>query len=82
MKHETRKQLTRAVAKPLLIQVVTDELRVSLSGRIERKSESYKTIDYNNASDRKWLSTHCFWAMRNNRQITTYPVIVSTPESL
>lgn len=35
--------------------------------------ESYKRIDHNNSSDRKWLGNHCFWAMRNGRKIVTYP---------
>ena len=38
------------------------------------KVESTKVIDHANSSDRKWLGSHCFWAMRNNRQITTTPL--------
>ena len=36
--------------------------------------ESQKVIDHDNSSDRKWLGTHCFWAMRNNRRVVTYPI--------
>src|SRR3546814_2677020 len=31
--------------------------------------ESMKVIDHDKSSDRKWLATHCFWAMRNGRQV-------------
>src|SRR3546814_15951953 len=37
--------------------------------------ESMKVIDHDKSSDRKWLATHCFWAMRNGRQV------ISTPEN-
>lgn len=36
------------------------------------ETESSKIIDHDNSSDRKWLGTHCFWAMRNARKVTTY----------
>ena len=36
--------------------------------------ESHKVIDHDNSSDRKWLGTHAFWAMRNNRKLVTYPI--------
>ena len=36
------------------------------------EEESQKVIDHDNSSDRKWLGTHCFWAMRNARKVTTY----------
>lgn len=35
--------------------------------------ESMKRIDHDNSSDRKWLASHCFWAMRNHR------IVISTP---
>lgn len=37
-------------------------------------TESEKIIDHANPSDRKWLGSHCFWAMRNGRRVTTTPV--------
>ena len=40
-------------------------------------AESSKIIDHANSADRKWFGTHCFWAMRNNRKVTIYPI----PES-
>lgn len=36
--------------------------------------ESDKIIDHANSSDRKWLSSHCFWALRNDRRVTTTPI--------
>ena len=39
-----------------------------------QKLESLKDIDHDNSSDRKWLGNHCFWAMRNNRKVVTYPL--------
>lgn len=46
------------------------------------KFESKKLIDHNNSSDRKWLGSHCFWAMRNMRRVTTWPAgELRTPES-
>lgn len=38
-----------------------------------QQMESHKVIDHDKSSDRKWLGTHCFWAMRNNRKVVTYP---------
>lgn len=35
--------------------------------------ESTKYIDHDNSSDRKWLGSHCFWAMRNGRRVVTTP---------
>jgi hypothetical protein len=31
-----------------------------------------KSINFYNPSDRKWLATHCWWAMHNHRSVTTY----------
>lgn len=42
-----------------------------LSGQID----SIKFIDHANSSDRKWLQTHIFWAMRNQRKIDLIPVL-------
>lgn len=39
-----------------------------------RKLESLKDIDHANPSDRKWLASHCFWALRNERVVVTYPL--------
>ena len=36
--------------------------------------ESYKQIDHDNSSDRKWLGSHCFWALRNGRIVITTPL--------
>ena len=38
------------------------------------ETESEKIIDHSNPSDRKWLGSHCFWAMRNGRRVTTTPI--------
>lgn len=35
--------------------------------------EQTKTIDHDNSSDRKWLQSHTFWAMRNGREVTLLP---------
>jgi hypothetical protein len=37
------------------------------------KYESEKIIDHDKSSDRKWLASHCFWAMRNMRKVITWP---------
>jgi hypothetical protein len=37
--------------------------------------ESSKDIDHANSSDRKWLASHCFWALRNGRKVITTPLI-------
>lgn len=29
----------------------------------------YKTIDWNNSSDRKWMMNHLHWAMNNAKQV-------------
>ncbi len=36
--------------------------------------ESEKIINHADSSDRKWLGTHCYWAMRNGRKVVTYPI--------
>ena len=58
------------------IMVITEKFvdrdEISRSGLWE--TESSKIIDHDNASDRKWLGSHCFWAMRNERKVTTYPI--------
>lgn len=36
-------------------------------------TESIKRINHDNSSDRKWLTSHIFWAMRNNRRIEIVP---------
>ena len=48
------------------VEVVTRNMR---NGEVE----SVKYIDHDNSSDRKWLGTHCFWAMRNGRSVRTTP---------
>jgi len=37
--------------------------------------DSLKSIDWNNSSDRKWLTSHLHWAMHNSCQV------ILTPES-
>lgn len=32
--------------------------------------ESIKYINHNDSSDRKWLTNHMHWAVRNGRQVT------------
>ena len=36
--------------------------------------ESYKQIDHANSSDRKWLQSHCSWAVRNGRKVSIRPL--------
>jgi hypothetical protein len=33
----------------------------------------FKTIDWDDSSDRKWLMSHLHWAMRNGRRVTLQP---------
>lgn len=55
------------------ISVETHKL-ISESGPAECwEFESIKVIDHANSSDRKWLTNHQFWAMRNKRRVTMYP---------
>lgn len=35
--------------------------------------DSWKLIDHNDSSDRKWLANHLHWAMRNNRKVIIAP---------
>ena len=53
--------------KPSLIDKETDVV-------IVWDLESTKRIDHDNSSDRKWLGSHCFWAMRKGRRVVTYPI--------
>ena len=53
--------------KPSLIDKETDVV-------IVWDLESTKRIDHDNSSDRKWLGSHCFWAMRNGRRVVTQPI--------
>lgn len=39
----------------------------------QRVIESRKIIDHGNSSDRKWLGSHCHWALRNDRIVITAP---------
>lgn len=52
-------------AEPCLIKVTTVDIA---SGDYKEK-----IIDHGNFYDRKWLAKHCWWAMRNNQQVTTKP---------
>lgn len=52
---------------PLYIAVLTQTVN---DGEIEQQ----KIIDHNRHEDRVWLGKHSFWAMRNNRVITTVPI--------
>lgn len=57
------------------IEVVTSVTDVETDTGAECESmESIKVIDHDNSSDRKWLMNHQFWAMRNGRTVTMYPV--------
>ena len=66
------------------IEVLTFR-RVSAEVRTDDETweiESMKVIDHDKTSDRKWLGTHCFWAMRNMRRVVTNPLMVELrPES-
>lgn len=58
----------------LKIQVITHELDMTASPYpVIKGYEGEKIIDHDNSSDRKWLASHCFWALRNGRQVTTRP---------
>ena len=49
-------------------------LRVSVETfRKADEFDSLKSIDWNNSSDRKWLTSHLHWAMNNSRQVTITP---------
>lgn len=37
--------------------------------------ESQKVIDHANSSDRKWLTSHEFWSMRNGRMVMLIPIL-------
>jgi len=56
------------------ILVVTSVRLPSTVPNSSWQEESTKRIDHDNSSDRKWLATHCFWALRNDRKVTTYPL--------
>lgn len=57
------------------IEVITEiEGREDSTGASAMEMESLKVIDHDNSSDRKWLSSHLFWAMRNGRTVTIQPV--------
>lgn len=57
------------------IKVITHKLDMFASPEpIVESYESEKIIDHASASDRKWLGNHCFWAMRNGRRVTSYPL--------
>lgn len=64
--------------EPLRVKVQTCVLAHSGGGTGESHyryvEESTKIINHNNSSDRKWLGSHCFWAMRNGRRVTTTPI--------
>lgn len=36
--------------------------------------ENTRRIDHDDPLHRKWLGSHCFWALRNNREVRTLPV--------
>ena len=40
-----------------------------------------KTIDWNNASDRKWLTNHLHWAVNNGQEVTIIPPAPATTEA-
>lgn len=57
------------------IEVITEtEGREDSTGASAMEMESLKVIDHDNSSDRKWLASHLFWAMRNGRTVTIQPV--------
>ncbi len=58
----------------------TRQLKPVVSIRVETRKiedvnviESSKYINHNDSSDRKWLTNHMHWAVRNGRQVTIYP---------
>lgn len=63
------------VSQPVVsIAVDTYHLVPTDNGEMDWAIEKTKLIDHNNYHDRRWLAKHCWWAMRNNRMVTTYPV--------
>lgn len=36
--------------------------------------EASRCIDYRDPIHRKWLSAHCYWALCNGKEVSTYPV--------
>ena len=36
--------------------------------------ESERQINHSDPLHRKWLGSHTFWALRNGREVRTYPV--------
>lgn len=57
------------------IEVITEiEGREDSTDASAMEMESLKVIDHDNSSDRKWLASHLFWAMRNGRTVTMRPV--------
>ena len=81
MKHETIQRLT-AISFARFIRVATFVLdKANSSQGVTWLSESSKDIVHNSRADRQWLASHCWWAMRNNRKVTTYPITaVYSPE--
>lgn len=49
--------------RKLPVRVIT----VKVEGAV--MSESFKVIDWNNSSDRKWLTNHQHWALSNNHKV-------------
>lgn len=60
--------ITNTTICPILV-----ETRVDLSVDQRDVLESSKHIDHANSSDRKWLTNHIHWAMRNHRVVTLSP---------
>lgn len=48
-------------------------VHVTTSCLSDDSPRQHVVIDHDDAEHRTWLGKHCFWAMRNNRQVCTYP---------
>lgn len=56
------------------VRIATNQ-RLDASQRIGPgfTTPEFKSIDWANASDRKWLVNHMHWAMNNNRTVMLIP---------
>lgn len=53
---------------PVWVRIRTD----SAMDGFKAQPDIIKDIDWNDRHDRKWLDSHCHWAMMNLRQVTIY----------
>lgn len=56
-----------------LAPIYADSDPTKWTDRSQWKVEMATDVNHEDFKDRKWLGKHCFWAMRNNRIVVTYP---------